>query len=235
MNRHAGHNHEYRIWNAWTMKASGTYVMSAPGDGAGGGDDGADSLARDDRYFEQGQFERMRKLLDEKRGRWVETFMGLVIAETREFFQSQKTLTRKFDDVLADDAPATEERVTTTGEELVNMESDAMTSDMDDESEVVELMLNDERVRMETLLVHEVDEWEGKLWNMAQGFICREDVPEKEKLQEETRCQYSGDGCKDGSCKSKCQRSQQPLGSFRCIADEARVSSENLAICCGSV
>jgi hypothetical protein len=185
MNRHAGNNYDYRIGDAWTMNAFD--VIPAPDERAGRGDQGGYCLERDVPYFEQGRFERMQQSLDEKRGRWVEHYMRLVIAETRDFFEGQKTLIRKVDGVLADETMVKGKGVTATGEERANMESDGKTADNDEESRIVERALIPERARMEMLLVYEVDEWEGKLRNVTREFIRREDVQEKERVERERK------------------------------------------------
>jgi hypothetical protein len=148
--RHTGDNHEYRIGNAWTMKASN--VMSPPDEEAGRADEGDDCLGRDNWYFEQGRFERMRQSFDEKRGRRIESYMLLVIAETRDSFESENTWVRKLDGMLVDETEAKGKGATATGEDRVKMESDRRTADG-----VMELSLLEEWERMEMLLVYEAD------------------------------------------------------------------------------
>ena len=160
-------------------------VMPTPDERAGQGDDG---LERDAWYFKLGRFERMRRSLDESHGRWVENYMDLVIAETRDIRRGEKILIRKWDDALADEAKW-EHGVAAMGKARMNMEPDGRTEDMDTS---VECALIDERVCMEALLVLEVGEWERKLWNMTREFICSEvqEKQEKDRVEREWKANF---------------------------------------------
>ena len=153
ISRNEGRNRVYRIENPWTMKASD--VPPAPDNEAGLGDRSDSCLERDHQYFKRGRYERMRESLDEKRGEWVETYMRMATEVTRDFLEGENALIRKMDD--------DEERVTPSGaEERANIESDGKKADMDKLKES-NIMLIEERFRMEMLLFHEVKTWEGKL------------------------------------------------------------------------
>jgi hypothetical protein len=122
----------------------------------------------------------MRQSFDEKRGRRIESYMLLVIAETRDSFESENTWVRKLDGMLVDETEAKGKGATATGEDRVKMESDRRTADG-----VMELSLLEEWERMEMLLVYEADKWEGQLWDATRGFICSDEVQEKERVERE--------------------------------------------------
>ena len=184
----ARRNKEYRVGTPWTMRAKDVKFESDNGDDSG--DDEDAYLDRDRLYLEQGRFEAMQRSLGVARGEWIQTYMCQVIAETRERLQAEEASIRKVDEILADEANTKGRRKEPDSEQAVEGESNGTTVDIDDESEVVEGLLIEERRLMEKLFVYEVETWEDKLWKKAEEFIRSDEVQEKERVKKEweTNC-----------------------------------------------
>ena len=126
---------------------------------------------RDRVYLEHGWIESDRRTFDLTRGRWIDMYMDLVIAQTRDEDELTAALGR------VDGEPAANERAF-VGKKAFG--SDALTL----------AGLDHERFLMEMLLVYEVEVWEEQLvWNRVKEFMDRDDVPksETERLTREWR------------------------------------------------
>jgi hypothetical protein len=126
------------------------------------------TFERDRLYLDHGRIEEMRQSLDVTRGQWIDRYMQSVTREVREQLKGETTAMRRVDGEQAGDENMVEKRSFSGDEDL---------------EVVVEERLIYERCLMEKLLVHEVEAWEGLVWNRVKEFIGRNDVPESEKVR----------------------------------------------------
>ena len=84
--------------------------------------------------------ERERRLLDEKRGKWIARRMNMITKETKERFQGEMGVEYRVNKQAVQMKPAT------------------------DLPEEVKEMLSREQYHIELLLVYEVREWEQLFW-----------------------------------------------------------------------
>ena len=162
----------YAIENSWTMKVEDTIstlqrLREENGDDwernvEKGKDTGRgrteESLASD--YFMHSSIERERELLDEKRVKWIERRMEMLIKETKEGFQGGMGVDYRVNNQAVEKKPAPKP------------------------------IEGRERHYMELLLVCEVREWEQLFWNKFKAFleqIGSDRVEEKERLTREWR------------------------------------------------
>ena len=188
-------DHRYRIENRWTMKRADTTSAPqqdrkpriatstvTPGQHTNVCDTDRSS-GRDLQYLELGRIERMMGSFYTRRGKWIESYMALVISETRERFVGAKTIVRRGDgDAVADTGKADETQRTTGGAERLASESDP-----NQDLELLESLLIEEWCLSEKLMVYEVERWEEQLWERAKAFIESDEVSEKERLANEWR------------------------------------------------
>ena len=116
-------------------------------------------------YFMHPSIERERRLLDEKRGKWIARRMEMIANETKERLLGTGVEYRV-------NKQAVEKKSATISPEEVNV------------------MLGREQYYMELLLVCEVREWEQLFWNKFKAFLVKIDddrVEEKERLTREWR------------------------------------------------
>ena len=158
------------IENSWTMKAEDTIstlhrLRERNGEavvGMGRKGRSEDSLRICD-YFMHSSIEKERRLLDEKRGKWIARRMEMIAKETKERLLGLGVEYRV-------DKKAVEKRPGTKSPEEVKE------------------MLGREQYFMELLLVYEVREWEQFFWNKFKGFLIYRDKidrVEKERLTRE--------------------------------------------------
>ena len=108
-------------------------------------------------YFMHSSIERERRLLDEKRGKWIARRMEMIAKETKERLLGMGVEYRV-------DKKAVEKRAGTKS------------------PEEVKVILGQERYFMELLLVYEVREWEQLFWNKFKAFL---DEIENDRVEEE--------------------------------------------------
>ena len=165
----------YAIENSWTMKTEDTVSTlqrlrkESEDDWKTGVEKGKEEerneeslLIRD--YFMHSSVERQRRLLDEKRVKWMARRMEMIIKETKERFQGKMGVEYRVNKQAAEKKPAT------------NLPE-----------EVDELLLG-EQYFMDLLLLYEVNEWERLFWNKFKAFldqIGNDQVEEKERLRRE--------------------------------------------------
>ena len=161
----------YAIENSWTMKAEDT--ISTLHRLREGNDEAVLVKAREEErteeslescYFMHLSIERERRLLDERRGKWIARKMEWIAIETEwklgmgvEYRVNKQTVERK---------PAT------------------------NSPEKVKVMLGREQYYMELLLVYEVKEWEQLFWIKLKAFLVQISeyrMGEKERLTREWR------------------------------------------------
>ena len=161
----------YAIENYWTMEAEDTIgtlhrIREGNADavvGMGRKGRSEDSLRICD-YSMHSSIERERRLLDEKRGKWIARRMEMIAKETKERLLGMGVEYRV-------DKKAVEKPGTKSPEE-------------------VKEMLDEERLVMELLLVCKVREWEQLLWIKFKAFLVAIEnhrVEEKERLRREWR------------------------------------------------
>ena len=175
---------KYHIENRWTMKRADTMSAAHKEKGAGASGDGAstvkpghkatlrDTWERDHQYLEQGQVERMLRMLYSRRGMWVERYMTLVTRQTRERFDGRETVRRVDGNTCSGKEKAIDEGPFWG-------ESDARV--VDTEREEFEQLIVEEWHWMEELL--EVERWEEQLWERRKHFVSSS--PEKQRLTRE--------------------------------------------------
>ena len=165
----------YTIENSWTMKAEDT-ISTLQRLREENGDDWktvAEKGKEEERseeslfirdYFTYPSIERERRLLDEKRLKWIARRMEMITKETKERFQ---------------------------GEAEYRVNKQAVEKKHETKSpEEIEQMLIREQCLMELLLLHEVMGWEQLFWNKFEAFldaIGNDRVEEKERLTREWR------------------------------------------------
>ena len=160
----------YAIENRWTMKVEDTISTLEKFSERDGGDWKRDvekgkgrgrteePLVSD--YFMHSSIESERRLLDEKRGKWIARRMGMIIEETREGFQGEIGAEYRVNKQAVEKRPAPK--------------------DID----------GWEWYYMELLLVCEVREWEQLFWDKFKAFlnqIGNDRMEEKKRLTREWR------------------------------------------------
>ena len=123
-------------------------------------------------YFMHSSIERERRLLDEKRGKWIAHRMEMVTKETKERFQGEMGVEYRVNKQVV------EKKFTTKPPE--------------ERMERMEEWLVWEQYFMELLLVYEVKEWEQIFWNKLKAFLGQPEigndrVEEKERMTREWR------------------------------------------------
>jgi hypothetical protein len=165
----------YAIENNWTMKAEDTMSMLQRLKDEKDGDDwkmvvengkeeerNEESLLICD-YFMHSSIERERRLLDEKRVKWIARRMEMVTKETKE---SKIGVEYRVDKQAVEKMPATKS------------------------PEEIEQQLIWEQCMMELLLLYEVKKWEQLFWNKLKAIldqIGNDRVEVKERLTKEWR------------------------------------------------
>ena len=168
---------QYAIENSWTMKVNDT-ISTFQRSREENGDDwktvvekGKEeernevSLVACD-YFMHLSIERERRLLDEKRIKWIARRMEMITKETKERFQGRMGVDYRVNEQAAEKKPATKLPVE------------------------IEEMLCWEQYFMELLLLCEVMEWEHLFWSKLETLldqIGNDRVEEKERLRREWR------------------------------------------------
>ena len=162
----------YAIKNRWTMKAEdtiSTLQKLREGNGEVIVEKGRDeeqteeSLASD--YFMHSSIERDRRLLDERRVKWIARRMDMITTETKE-------------------------KLLGMGVEYRINKQAVEKKPRPESLEEVKEMLRVEQYSMEVLLVCEVREWEQLFWNKFKVFLDQIDndrLEEKERLTREWR------------------------------------------------
>ena len=166
----------YAIENSWTMKVEDSISALQRLREENGHDWERDvekgreeeqteeSLASD--YFMHSSIERERRLLDEKRVKWISRRMEMITKETKERFQSEMGMEYRVNNQAVQKKPATKAL------------------------EQIEDMLRLGQYMMELLLVCEVREWEQLFLNKFKAFLDRigkDRLEEKERLTREWR------------------------------------------------
>ena len=117
-------------------------------------------------YFVIGSIERERRLLDEKRVKWIARRMEMITKETKERLQDEMGAEYRVNKQAVEKRPATKS------------------------PEWIEEQLSVEQYLMELLLLYEVMGWEQLFWNKFKAFLNQIDndrVEEKERLTREWR------------------------------------------------
>ena len=117
-------------------------------------------------YFTHSSIERERRLLDEKRVKWIARRMEMIIKETKERFLGKLGVEYRVNKQAVEKMPATK-----SPEEL-------------------EELLFSEQYSMELLLVYEVKEWEQLFWRKMEAFLDQigsDRVEVKDRLTREWR------------------------------------------------
>ena len=118
-------------------------------------------------YFMHPSIERERRLLDEKRVKWIAHRMEVITKETKEMLEGKMEVEYRVDKQAAEMKPA------------INLSK-----------RMIEILLLNEQYLMDLLLLYEVNEWERVFWNKLQAFldqIGKDRVEEKERLKREWR------------------------------------------------
>ena len=162
------------IKNSWTMKAEdtiSTLEILTEGNGEAVVEKGRDKERTEEslisEYFMHSSIERERRLLDERRSKWIARRMDVITKETKERLLGV----------------GVEYRV--NGQEVEKPGTKS--------PEGINMMLSWEHYSMELLLVCEVREWEQLFWNKFNAFLDKIDkdrVEEKERLTREWRTNY---------------------------------------------
>ena len=166
----------YAIENSWTMKLEDT-ISTLQRSREENGDNwkmvvekgkkeerNEESLPICD-YFMHSSIERERRLLDEKRGKWIARRMEMITKETNDRFQIDVGVDYRVNKQV-EKRPATKLR------------------------DEIEDLLYSEQYLMELLLVYEVNEWEQLFSNKFKAFLDQigdDRVEEKERLTREWR------------------------------------------------
>ena len=168
--------HPYAIGNSWTMKVEDTISMLQRLR-KGSRDDWERVVAigkEEERneesssiceYFMHSSIERERRLLDERRVKWIARRMEMITKETKEMFEGKMGVEYRVDKKAAEKKPATK-------------------------LPEIERMLLREQYLMDLLLLYEVNERERLFWNKFKTFldqIGNDRVEEKERLTREWR------------------------------------------------
>ena len=162
----------YAIKNSWTMKAEDTIsTLHRLREGNGEAvvekereeERTEESLAFD--YFMYSSIEKERRLLDDKRGKWIARRTEMIAKETKE-------------------------RLLGMGVEYrVNQKADEKKPGTNTREEVNKMLFR-ERLYMELLLIYEVRGWEQLFWDKFQVFLVKignDRVEEKKRLTREWR------------------------------------------------
>jgi hypothetical protein len=149
----------YAIENSWTMKVEDTIssLQKLRKEGNGNGwktavEDGKEKERNEESllicdYFMHSSIDRERRLLDERRVRWIARRMEMITKEMKERFQGMMGVEYRVDKQAAE-----KKRATKLPEE-------------------VERLLIWERYMMEMLLLYEVKEWEELFWDKLKAFL----------------------------------------------------------------
>ena len=117
-------------------------------------------------YFVHSSIERERRLLDEKRVKWIARRMGMITKETNERFQGKMEVEYRVNKQAVEKKPTTKS------------------------PRQIESMLYSEQCLMELMLLYEVNEWEQLFWIKFKAFrdkIGNDRVGVKERLTREWR------------------------------------------------
>ena len=168
----------YAIENSWTMKVDDT-ISTLQRSREENGNDWEKVVAKgkeEERneesssicdYFMHPSIERERRLLDEKRIKWIARRMEMITKETKERFEGKMGVEYRVDKQAVEKKPVT--KSPGTG---------------------IDVLLLREQYMMDLLLLCEVNEWERLFWNKLKAFldqICSGRVEEKERLKREWR------------------------------------------------
>jgi hypothetical protein len=163
----------YAIENNWTMKVEDTISTlqreEENGDNwkmvvANGKEEEQDeeSLVISD-YFMHSTIDRERRLLDEKRVKWLARRMEMITEETKEKFLGKMGVEYRVNQQAVEKKPATKS------------------------PEQIEQWLLFERYMMELLLIYEVKEWEQRFWKKFKAFLDQIDCVDSEVEERLTR------------------------------------------------
>ena len=173
----------YAIENSWTMKLEDTISTLQRLKKEENGDvwkavvENGKKQERNDEsfkllvcdYFDQSTIERERRLLDEKRVKWIARRMEMITKETKERFQGRKGVEYRVDKQSVEKKLAVK-----LPEEMMRLRFW-------------------EQYMMELLLLYEVKEWEQLFWNKFQAFLVQignDRVELKERLTREWRADF---------------------------------------------
>ena len=170
-------NQPYAIENNWTMTVEDTISMIQRLKKENGEDwktvvEKGKEEERNEKsllicdYFMHSSIERERRLLDEKRVKWITRRMEMITHETKEMVEGKKGVEYRVDQHAVEKKPATKVPY-----------------------EIEELLL-DEQYLMELLLLYKVNEWERLFWNIFKAFLDEigdDRVEEKERMTREWR------------------------------------------------
>ena len=168
----------YAIENSWTMKVEDTIstLQKLRDENGDLWDTVVEKGKEEERnekssvicdYFMHSSIERERRLLDEKRVKWIARRMEMIIQETKERLQGKMGVEYRVDKKAAEKTPAAKLP----------------------EGEIEKLLIS-EQYLMELLLVYEVKGWEELFWNKLEAFLAKignDRVEEKERLTREWR------------------------------------------------
>ena len=167
----------YAIENSWTMKVEDTKSMLQSLREVNGNDwERVIAMGKEEErneesssicdYFMHSSIEKERRLLDEKRVKWIARRMEMLTKETKETLEGKIGVDYRVDEKAAE-KPA------------INLPKWK-----------IEQLLLDEHYFMDLLLLYEVNEWERLFWNKLHAFldqIGNDRVEEKERLKREWR------------------------------------------------
>jgi hypothetical protein len=167
----------YAIENNWTMKVEDT-ISTLQREEENGDDwkmvvENGNDVERNEEsslisdYFKLSSIDKERRLLDEKRVKWIARKMEMIAEETKERFQGKMGVEYRVNKRAAEKKPATKSPEVTV---------------------IIEQQLFWERCMMELLLLYEVKGWEQLFWNKFEVFLDQIDQVEvKERLAREWR------------------------------------------------
>ena len=169
----------YAIENRWTMKAEDTIstLQRLRDENRENWETAVEKGKEEERienssaisdYFMHSSIERERRLLDERRVKWIARRMEMITKETKERFQGEMGVEYRVNKQAVEKEPATNLKL----------------------PEEIERRLVREQYLMELLLLYEVKEWEELFWNKFKAFldqIGNDRVEEKERLTREWR------------------------------------------------
>ena len=169
----------YAIENSWTMKVEDTIstlqrLREKNGDNWETSVEKGKEEERNEKssaicdYFMHSSIERERRLLDEKRVKWIARRMEMIAKEMKERFEGEKRVEYRVNKQAVQDEKEPATKLT----------------------EGMEWLLVWEQYLMELLLIYEVKEWEELFWNKLKAFldqIGNDRVEEKERLTREWR------------------------------------------------
>ena len=165
----------YAIENGWTMKVEDTIsTLQRLSEEENGVDwkmvvENGKEKERDEEsllicdYFMHSSIDRERRLLDEKRVKWIARRMEMITEETKERFQGKMGVKYRVDKKEVE-----KKRATRLPEDI-------------------EWRLLREQCMMELLLLYEVNEWEQLFWNQSKALLDRIDDDQVEVKERVTR------------------------------------------------